>query len=542
MPDRDLAGDDQIRRWQLLAQLTEALEAWDGDYQQLSDRVAHLMAMQIGDRIAVVLTDPPGHSRPIVSVADRNGHSHGFADALARSLGDEGIRDWVREFADSDDRLEASVLRPSDEAEDGSRHRRVLRSYMADRRNLDLITGPLRTLSGKIRGLIVCTRDVGSSRFDAFDRALLLSATDAIGLGLDLAAAHSQARRAAAEAHIFQSLALSSPDFVAIVDNEGRLTFLNDAGRNLVGLPSDMDVRQTTASDYVVPSERALGQDFQDWPQANSPYWYGTSSLRDWRDDSEIPVSARSFWIYDHHSGERLGIATVQRDIRAEIAAKREIEALAEQRRVLLAQLVNAEQAERKRIAQEVHDEAMQWLAAGQLRLQMLANQLCSGDVATAQCTADDVSDLVGSAQARLRHLLLDLEPPSALTRELHDALVDATKKFFADTDTRVTVTGLLPEVPADVATVLYRVAREAISNARRHARARCIEVTLSEDEAQWRLYVADDGVGVPEPAPASPGHLGISGMINRASAIGGSCTIRRGASGGTEVLIAIPK
>jgi signal transduction histidine kinase len=541
MPDRDLAGDDQIRRWHLLAQLTEALEAWEGEHQQLSDRVAQLIAEQVGDRTAVVLIDPPGHTRPVVSVAYRNGRSEGFAEALVQQLGEDGIREWIREFSDSDDRLEDSVLRPLDNPADESRHRQLLRAYMAESRNLDVITGPLRTLSGKIRGLIVCSRDVGSARFDAFDRALLLSATDAIGLGLDLAAAHAQARRAAAEAHIFHSLALSSPDFVAIVDNEGRVTFLNDAGRNLVGLPSDLDIGQTTARDYAGPAE-PLGEDFNDWPQVTSPYWYGTSSLRDWRDDSEIPVSARSFWIHDHHSGERLGIATVQRDIRAEIAAQREIEALAEQRRVLLAQLVNAEQAERQRIAQEVHDEAMQWLAAGQLRLQMLANQIGAGDLATASRSAEDVSDLVGSAQARLRHLLLDLEPPSASTRELHDALVDATKKFFADTDTRVTVTGLLTGVPADVATVLYRVAREAVSNARRHANAGRVEVTLSEDERQWRLYVADDGVGLPEPLPASPGHLGISGMINRASAIGGTCTIRPGASGGTEVLIAIPK
>lgn len=538
----DAGRADEVRRWRLLGELTECLEAWDGDYQKLSYTVADLITEQLGDRTAVILVDPPGHNSPVFSVVHRTTTYQSAAETLARDLGDDGVRAWVREFSDSDERVEDALLRPLGQPAVEPRHRQLLNRYAAETHVADVATAPLRTRAGKVRGLVVCDREEGSAPFDAFDRAVLVSAADTIGLGLDLAAAHAQARRAAAEAYVFQLLAQSCPDFVAITDNDGRLTFLNDAGRNLVGMPAAVDVGTTTASDYVGSSERPVTLDFKEWPQVVSPYWYGTGVLRDWRDGSAIPVSVRSFWIHDHHSGERLGVATMQRDIRGEIQAQQAIEELAEQRRVLLGQLVNAEQDERQRIAQEVHDEAMQWLAAGQLRLQMLANQINAGDVEAARRSTDDVSDLVASAQAQLRHLLLDLEPPSASTRELHDALVDTARKFFADTDTRVTVSGVLTGVPSDVAAVLYRAAREAVSNARRHAQARTVDVTLSEDDAQWRLQVVDDGVGLPAPLPTSPGHLGIRGMINRAKAIGGTCTIRPGTPRGTEVLIEVPK
>lgn len=543
MEDRDLAGGDQVRRWSLLAQLTEALEAWDGDYQKLSYSVADLIAEQIGDRAAVVLVDPPGHSSPVVSVAYRNASSEGMADALLRELGDDGIRAWVREFSDSDDRLEDSLLRPLDHRTVEPQHREVLRGYMDGTRISDWTTAPLRTLSGKIRGLIVCNRDAGSKRFDAFDRAVLASAADTIGLGLDLAAAHAQVRRAAAEAYVFSSLAHSSPDFVAIADNDGRVTFLNEAGRKLVGVPSEVEVTDTMASDYqVISDDRPGEQDVKDWLPVVVPYWSGRGALRDWRGGAPIPVSVRSFWVYDDQSGERLGVASVQRDMRKELEAQGSIEQLAEQRRVLLGQLVNAEQVERQRIAQEVHDEAMQWLAAGQLRLQVLANQLAAGDLGAAVRSADDVSDLVSSAQSHLRQLLLDLEPPAAANRELHEALVDTAKKFFTDTDTKVTVTGALTGVPRDVAAVFYRSAREAVINARRHAHAKHVDVTLSEDDAYWRLLVSDDGIGMPRTLAIAPGHLGLRGMIGRAEALGGTCAVRRGAKHGTEVLITIPK
>lgn len=215
---------------------------------------------------------------------------------------------------------------------------------------------------------------------------------------------------------------------------------------------------------------------------------------------------------------------------------------LADQRRVLLGELVNAEQAERERIAHDVHDDSIQMLAAAGLRMQMLLNELDrKGDTDSVR-TASLIAELLSAAQSSLRRLLLDLEPAESEHRHIHDALREVTDSFFADSTTTVTITGTLSNLPPEVASVLFRAGREAVSNARRHAEAGAVHVLLAEDETHWRVEVIDDGIGIPEDIPARAGHLGVRGMRNRLEALGGACTIRRGPSGGTRVTLAVPR
>lgn len=544
MPQPEGSGGvaEHLRRWHLMAQLTDALETWDGDYQKFTYVAAALIAEEIGDRAAVVLLDPPGHTSPVVGSVHRSPTNRTAAEWLYDELGDDGVRAWVQEFADTEARIQESVVGPILDDAPEAEHRQIIRKYMFDTDVSDALNAPLRMPSGELRGVVICARDRDSAPYDELDRAVLGSAADTIGLGLDLAAAHALERQAAAQAHMFAALSHSSPDFVAIATTDGHLTYLNAAGRKLVGFPDDVDVTQTKANDFYTAGARPIDQDFLTWPQVTVPFWDGVSTLRDWRDDSDIPVSVRSFWVHDEDSGKRIAVASVQRDIRRALAAQQAIAELAEQRRILLGELVNAEQAERQRIAQEVHDESMQLLAASQLRLQLLANHLGSGNIDAATQAADDIAELVSSAQAQLRQLLLDLEPPHTAERQLHEALVDTAKQFFADTDTRVTVSGTFTNVPNDIAAVFHRSGREAVSNARRHAHAQRVELMLAEDDSCWQLIVNDDGVGLPELPPTSPGHLGLRGMISRAEALGGTCTIRPGEFGGTEIVIRIPK
>lgn len=215
---------------------------------------------------------------------------------------------------------------------------------------------------------------------------------------------------------------------------------------------------------------------------------------------------------------------------------------LAEQRRKLLAELISAEQDERQRIANDVHDDALQLLAASQLRLQMHVDHLRRGDDAKSLTQAEEVAGLVSSAQRHLRHLLLDLEPPSVTEQTIHELLTASAQSFFGGAETHVAVYGALTSVPDDVASVFLRTGREAMSNARRHAKAANVTVELNEDDFGWRMTVRDDGVGVPDPIPVLPGHLGVRGMASRAQALGGAFTIGRRSEGGTTVQLEIPR
>ena len=90
------------------------------------------------------------------------------------------------------------------------------------------------------------------------------------------------------------------------------------------------------------------------------------------------------------------------------------------------------------------------------------------------------------------------------------------------------------------LATTVFRIFQEALTNVARHAGATRVDVTLALDRGNLRREVADDGVGVPPGAPRN-GALGLLGMRERARRAGGDCQISRGPDGGTRVIVTVP-
>jgi signal transduction histidine kinase len=517
------------RRWNLMAQLHDELLLWHGNYPSLAQRVAEIVAYNIGDGAVVILSDLPGQEEPVVGFTHTDPNRAEFGLKLLHELGAEGLSEWVRQFRGQEGRVHRSAffedpVPPRLAAIDEYRRRRGL---------VDTAYAPLHSILGQVRGLVGCTREEGSPPFESFDLSALASAADTLNVGVQLALERSKAE-------VFKFLAQSSPDFVAIAGADGNVDFINDAGRSLVGLPKDIDITTTTLRDYYTSSAQTIDQVVASWPRRDHSTWEGNSTLRDWRDGSEIAVSVRTFTIADIETREPNAIATVQRDMRPEIATRRAIADLAEQRRILLSELVNAEQAERERIAQDVHDDSIQLLAAAALRSQLMLNQLEANSAA--HTTASAIGDLLHSAQGSLRRLLLDLEPATGPDRKFDDAMRQVVDAFFADSTTTVTISGTLTELPSEVAAVLHRAAREAVSNARRHAVADNVTVHLSEDDTYWRVTVEDDGIGMPVTIPARPGHLGLKGMRSRIEALGGRVAITSRPGGGTQIVIEVPR
>jgi diguanylate cyclase (GGDEF)-like protein/PAS domain S-box-containing protein len=125
----------------------------------------------------------------------------------------------------------------------------------------------------------------------------------------------------------YEALVHASPDFVAIASVDGKVEFVNEAGRALAGIGPEVDVTQTSIVDYLTP--RGLEQSIAVEQPAvvRDGYWTGETTLRDWRDDSEIPVMVTSFLLRDPATGEPLAMATIQRDLRE----MRAVDAKAEQ-------------------------------------------------------------------------------------------------------------------------------------------------------------------------------------------------------------------
>ena len=204
-------------------------------------------------------------------------------------------------------------------------------------------------------------------------------------------------------------------------------------------------------------------------------------------------------------------------------------------RSISTAVVLDAQEAERRRIAQELHDEIGQSLTVVLLELKSVVNR-ASDEVAEelrgVQELVRSCLDEVGQVAHRLRPGVLDdLGLTSALTSLAGD---------FSGADgpqvTRRVQNGLECLGP-DAELVVYRIAQEGLTNVWRHSGARNAELSLKQDEdGRVVLRVVDDGSG----PPIEPG-AGIRGMQERAMLIGAQLTIGPASGGGTEVKLVIP-
>jgi signal transduction histidine kinase len=155
--------------------------------------------------------------------------------------------------------------------------------------------------------------------------------------------------------------------------------------------------------------------------------------------------------------------------------------------------------------------------------------------------TLTPLQSSVSGATDRLRALLFDLEPPD-LDQGLTWALRRAAEETFADTEMAWTVRENGPvEVAATTRVILYRIAREALTNVRKHAAARHVDVTISASRDGVEVTVADDGRGLgTQPSKPVPGHRGLFNMKDQAAIAGGRCTVAD-RPGGVLVTVWLP-
>ena len=206
--------------------------------------------------------------------------------------------------------------------------------------------------------------------------------------------------------------------------------------------------------------------------------------------------------------------------------------------------LFRAEEAERRRIAGELHDEIGQALTALKLNLRALTRNV---GAPTTAGRLDESIALVDRTIDQVRGISLDLRP--ALLDDL--GLVPALRSYVGAMARRSNIEASfiadeqIDRQGPDVETACYRIAQEALTNVARHAGAKAVRVELVTVGQAVRLIVADDGPGFDVAAAtdraAGGASLGLLGMRERASLVGGHCEIASAAGRGTEVRATFP-
>ena len=213
--------------------------------------------------------------------------------------------------------------------------------------------------------------------------------------------------------------------------------------------------------------------------------------------------------------------------------------------------MVAAEEEQRRRLARELHDEPLQLLLHLARKLETLGES--AGVPAAVASSLDDARVRALEAATRLRNLARDLRPP-ALDQL---GLVPALTGFLAEAEedsglpVELEVSGETRRLHPDVELGAFRIVQEAVRNALRHATAREVRVALAFDAGQVCLSVVDDGAGfvvddgagfVVDDGYGSSGHLGLVGMAERASALGGRLDVDSVPGRGTDVRAWLPE
>jgi signal transduction histidine kinase len=194
---------------------------------------------------------------------------------------------------------------------------------------------------------------------------------------------------------------------------------------------------------------------------------------------------------------------------------------------------------ERERLARDLHDTVAHHVSAIAIRAQAgLAASVARPDAATEALRLVEAE--ASRALAEMRAMVHVLREEPGPTPGLSDVERLATRGRVGP-PVEVEVLGDLDDVEPAVGTAVYRLVQESITNARRHARnATRIQVRVAVDDASVRLRVIDDG----EPAPPSPTGrgYGLTGMVERASLLGGTCEAGPGPDRGWIVTAVLPR
>jgi two-component system, NarL family, sensor histidine kinase UhpB len=211
------------------------------------------------------------------------------------------------------------------------------------------------------------------------------------------------------------------------------------------------------------------------------------------------------------------------------------IERLERERATSSARVMTAQEAERRRIAQELHDEVGQTMTAILLSLERAADEAdepLRGELRQAQ-------EITRGSLDELRRLVRRLRPGVLEDLGLVSALTSLTTEFATHAGLHV-VRGFdagLPALDQQTELVVYRVAQEALTNAARHAEADRVEVTLRHTGDAVELAVVDDGRGT----GAAREGAGIRGMRERALLIGAALDLTSQSRAGTRVRLTVP-
>jgi signal transduction histidine kinase len=401
--------------------------------------------------------------------------------------------------------------------------------------------GRVERMGRSLRGeTLLDTRRVDEKTFDTWYLPVgdASDATSALGISVDV----TDRTRAQEDLQLYRALVDAAPQFIALARLDGSVLHVNPGGRRMAGIASDVDVTTTTIADYLTEAGLRASIEVEQPAVVRDGRYEGESTLRHWPTGEGIPVRVASFLVTDPVTGAPLALATVRADMSEVVAAREAMQRQVAHQRGLLVHLHEAQEAERQRIAGEIHDDSVQVMAAVHLRLQSVRRLLAPLLSADQVADLDALDQAVREATGRLRRTLVELDPPPTTGGDVAVALQAAVRAALAgERMTSEVVVQITGEPSPIVARTLLRIVREALANVVKHAGAHAVRVELHEEPADYVLRVLDDGCGIAVHDDSGPLHRGLRSMHEQTDSVGGSIAVTARPEGGTVAEARLP-
>lgn len=331
------------------------------------------------------------------------------------------------------------------------------------------------------------------------------------------------------------------PEGVLIEERSG-ISFANEAAVALLGSESYTELH---------------GRGFDRFADAGSAHTVKTavaealSGQRPWQDYAPLMMQRKNGRAFEAEfaliSIDLRGTRAVQivfRDVSAANQSKRDLEAANLRLQFLSSRLIEVQETERRTIAHELHDEIGQALTAVKVHLDLFARGL---ERESDQTRIGKLVGVVQEALGQVRSLSLRLRPPHLDNLGLEAALRWMMERLFEGGSTRYLFDcePLNPRPDPQVETAAFRIVQESLTNVVRHANASEVRVSVARAGDRLLLRVSDDGKGFAgggdEALTDARQSLGLSGMQERATLLGGELRIRSQPGAGTDVQAELP-
>ena len=340
----------------------------------------------------------------------------------------------------------------------------------------------------------------------------------------------------------FAAALKSAEDAVLLADKAGNVTFLNPAAERLTGWSAGRANGQrlenifklTGSTDTVEGMFRAA---------ARGAFVHEASLLT--LAGHEIPVEVSAALVRDEVRGVT-GSVLVFRDVTVRKKYETGLKKSQAELRSLASHLESAREAERTRIAREIHDEFGQLLTGFKIDLSWLEKKLSAQPEVARSAMLEKVrtmTGVLGDMVLCVRRISAELRPGVLDDLGLAAAVEWQTKDFQRRTGLKAQVQAELPDhtLPREITTALFRVLQESLTNVARHAEAQSVSVKLFQQDQQIILQVRDDGRGITEAELSKAGAFGLMGMRERILPLRGRCEINGIPGRGTTVSLTVP-